>query len=473
MKMMIGRRQLYRLLPGKRKYILFLAVVVLFLGCEKWIDPEINVNPDQPADVTMETLLAYMEADVAFKLAGGMEIILSQSVLLQQLDGVDRQMLGLSNYIINPNDLVWIWADAYSEILMDAKVLREKAATLGSPYNAGVSDIITAFTLGQLTDAWGKIPWKESLQGSANTQPAYDDQESVYQSIQGLLDRAIDSLSAPADPYGIKGDYIYDGDRLKWLQAAHALKARYYIHLSNRNGEQAYLDALEEVQEAFSAVEDDMLFAFGTGESESNPIYQFMRDRNDVRMGNFYIEMLKAGNDPRLAVFALPDNDGNFTGSMPGQANGAASKPGPAVAAADAPTYVITYTELLFIKAEAMFITGYEENEVKIVLLEAVSASLDQFGTVDTDWLESYSGQIMDLTGDALFAEIMTQKYIATFCQPEAYHSWRRTGYPVLTPNPNGATNEIPTRFPYPISELVYNQNVPTGVSVTDRVWWD
>jgi hypothetical protein len=456
-----------------RKCLFVLMLILILPGCQKWIDPEINLNPSQPADVTMETLLPFIEADIAFKMAGGMEIILAQSILIQQLDGVDRQMLGLSNYIINPNDLVYIWGDAYAEILMDCKMLREKAGTLGSPYNAGVSDILTAFTLGQLTDAWDKIPWSEALQGNANTQPVYDDQESIYQSVQELLDRAIDSLSVPSDPYGIQGDYFYNGDRLKWLRAAHALKARYYIHLSNRRGEQAYQDALAEIPEAFSGIEEDMQFNFGTGESESNPLYQFMRDRNDVRMGDYFIELLKAGDDPRLAVFALPDVEGNYTGSSPGQANSYASKPGPAVAASDAPTYIITYAELLFIKAEAMFQTGHDETEVKKALTESVGASLEQSGVKDEDWLSSYKNKILDLSGNELLEEIMTQKYMATFCQPEVYHSWRRTGYPVLTPNPNGATNEIPTRYPYPISEQVYNQNMPPGIRITDRVWWD
>ena len=68
----------------------------------------------------------------------------------------------------------------------------------------------------------------------------------------------------------------------------------------------------------------------------------------------------------------------------------------------------------------------------------------------------------------------MTQKYIATFYQPEAYHSWRRTGFPVIPPNPLGAEDEIPRRFPYTSLEMTYNnENVPKGVTITDRVWWD
>ena len=456
-----------------KKWIFFLLVILSAQSCEKWIDPDINVNPNEPADVTMEVLLSYIEADVAFRMAGGPDIISVQGIWIQQLDGIDRQSLGISNYVFDPYYVVAVWDPAYAEILADAKVLAKKAAEQGSPYNAGVSNILTVITLGQLTDAWDAIPWSEALQGNAITQPVYDDQESVYNAMQIMLDQAIDSLSVATDNAGISGDYYYDGDPVKWLKAAHALKARYYLHLSKRIGNEAYEHALEEIPLAFSGNEDDLQFNYGTGETESNPLYQFMQERDNVRMGAYFVDLMKTSGDPRLPVFATQDDNGNYSGSAPGHADVTASRPGPAVAAADAPTYLITYGEMLFTKAEALFKTGADESEVRTILLEAVTASLDKFKVTDQAWLQAYGQKISQLAGEALFKEIMTQKYIATFYQPEAYHSWRRTGYPVIAPNPEGQTPGIPRRFLYPISEQVYNQNTPTGFTLMDRVWWD
>ncbi len=446
---------------------------MLFHSCEKWIDPDINQNPNQPADVTMEALLPFIEAGMAFRLAGGNEVVNVQAVWLQQFDGVDRQSLAFANYVYNPLEAFYIWTDSYAEMLMDSRILREKAAQLGSPHNHGVAGILSAFALGQLTDAWGDIPWSEALQGAGNPQPVFDSQESIYLAIHELLDHAIDSLAKEQDPYGIKGDYIYSGDPQKWIRAAHAFKARYFLHLSKRKGSQAYLDALDAIPDAFTDNHDDMQFNFGTGQGESNPLYQFMRDRNDVRMGAYFIDLLKNTEDPRLAVYAYPDGQGNYTGSVAGQANDQASTPGPAVASPESPSYFITYAELLFIRAEALLKTGSDEAQVKIALEEAVAASLEKLGVNDPEWLSGYREKIAGMTGETLFAEIMTQKYIATFYQPETYHSWRRTAYPVIPPNPNGLIGEIPRRFLYPTSEQVYNPNVPTGISLTDRVWWD
>jgi hypothetical protein len=420
----------------------------------------------------MELLLPYIEADVAFRMCGSPEIIATQSIWLQQLDGIDRQQLAISNYILNPTDLAYAFGDAYAEIMMDTKILKEKAMEQGSPHNIAVADIMTAITLGQLTDAWNMIPWSEALLGNENTQPSYDSQESIYTVIQQLLDEAITYLSAE-DPYGIKGDYYYNGDPAQWLKAAYALKARYYLHLSKRWGNASYEQALSVIDMAFSGNGDDLQFNYGTGESESNPLYQFMIQKDNVRMGGYFIDMLIEREDPRLEVFAYPDETGDYVGSFPGQTNVAASTPGEAVSDPDSPTLLITYVELLFIKAEALYKTGSAADEVRTALLDAVSASLDKFGLSEEGWLDDLQAYVASLEGEALFEEIMIQKYIATFYQPEAFHSWRRTGYPIIPPNPAGQTSEIPRRFPYPITEMVWNPNIPTGVKITDRVWWD
>jgi len=454
-------------------WIASLMLILINHSCEKWIDPGINTDPNSPADVGMESLVPFIEADIAFKMLGSIEITGYQSIWLQQLDGIDRQALSVSNYVFDPLDIVFIFNEAYSEILMDAKVLGKKAVEQGSPHNEGLAHVLTAFTLGQLTDAWNDIPWSEALKGDTILQPVYDSQQSIYQAIQTMLDRAIEVFSVAEDPIGIKGDYLYNGDAEMWGKAAHALKARYYLHLSKITGTEAYEKVLEHVQLAFTGNKDDLQFNFGVGETESNPLYQFMNERSNVRMGAFFVDMMKAKNDPRLPVFATTDESGNYSGSAPGQANGAASKPGTAFASPDAPSYLITYVEMLFTKAEALLKTGADETEVKSVLLDAVSASLAKFNVTDQAWLDAYASHIDSLTGESLFEEIMLQKYIATFYQPEVYHSWRRTGYPVIPPNPVGATGEIPRRFPYSIYEVVYNHNVPKGISITDRVWWD
>jgi hypothetical protein len=74
--------------------------------------------------------------------------------------------------------------------------------------------------------------------------------------------------------------------------------------------------------------------------------------------------------------------------------------------------------------------------------------------------------------------QIIMQKYVALFCNPETWTDWRRTGYPTLTPVTG---TQIPRRFPYPQSERQFNlQNLNAAVPnhadpnfIYTRIWWD
>jgi len=456
------------------KISLIIFAVLFLLSCEKWIDPDINIDPDQASEVTMATILPSVEAYVAYSICGGSDIVGFQSVWLQQLDGVAGDFIAFSNYLIDPSSVAHLFEIAYSGGMMNAKVLMDLASEKNSPHNLGVAKICMAIFLGQLTDVFGDIPWSEALQGIEYPRPAYDSQEFIYEEIQRLLSEAVDHLSETNEPIGIDGDFFYNGDAILWLKAAHSLKARYHLHLTKRKGDQAFQDALTELDSAFTSSFDDMQFDYGPGDSESNPLYQFVRDMDEMRMGAFFIDMLKEYNDPRLEIYSERNDSFVHIGSEPGTGNTEASRPGPAVANAESPTFVMTFVECLFMKAEIIYKIDNDENKVRELLIQAVTESLNKFDVYDQSWMTSYSTQVEGLLGNDLFEELMTQKYIALFYQPEVYHSWRRTGFPAIPPNPLGAEDEIPRRFPYTDIELFFNkENVPPGVTITDRLWWD
>ena len=77
-------------------------------------------------------------------------------------------------------------------------------------------------------------------------------------------------------------------------------------------------------------------------------------------MGAYFIDTLKASNDPRLPFYATTDDDGLYTGSNvdPGLANISASAVGTYFGSANSPAPMATYVEALFIKAEANLRAG-------------------------------------------------------------------------------------------------------------------
>lgn len=240
------------------------------------------------------------------------------------------------------------------------------------------------------------------------------------------------------------------------------------MQLSKVKTTTAYTEALAAVANGFTSNSDDMSVPWES--ANHNPIFQFMEQRVDVRMGATLVDMMTSLSDPRLPFYAAKDGSGSYTGSAIGSQNGEASKPGAYIAGATAPSILITYAELKFIEAEANFMLN-KTTEAKAALAEAVKASVTKVtgsSTFDQAWYDSKIGS------QTLSLElIMTQKYIATFGTNQAYADYRRVGLPVIPVPPGAVLPSMPTRYPYPQDEISYNAaNVPNA-KISDKLWWD
>ncbi|HKK11695.1 MAG TPA: SusD/RagB family nutrient-binding outer membrane lipoprotein, partial [Flavobacteriaceae bacterium] len=322
----------------KKPILAVQILALLFVSCDAWIDHSINIDPDSPSDVPMNVLLPTVQQTIGYNLLGN-DAVRNTNIWMQQFDGVDRQSYTTGRYQMNAGDTGNLWSSIYSEDLVNAKIIIDKAGTEGSesPNYAGVAKVLTAATLGMTSDLFGDIPYSDALQGSANLTPVYDSQESIYNSIFSLLDDAVVDLNSTSNAFDLAGDVCYDGVASKWKKAAYSIKARHLLQLSEVNGDAAYTDALAAAAQGFTSNADDLKVPFDT--NDNNPIYQFMAQRTDIRMGSTFVDMLKADDDPRLPFYAAKDADGNYTGSVINSQNANASFPGDYVAGKSAPTY--------------------------------------------------------------------------------------------------------------------------------------
>jgi hypothetical protein len=450
----------------KNKFIVVLSLALIATSCNSWIDHDINVDPDSPSDVPLNLILPAIQQSMGYNLVGN-NSVRTNNIWMQQFDGTSRQSYTEARYQLTPADVNNLWGSVYNEMLINAAIMIKKAQKEGfeSPNYEGVAQVLTATTLGISTDLWGDIPYSEALKGDENVlSPVYDSQEDIYNSIFSLLDDAVVNLGSTNNAFAISGDICYDGNTSKWIKAAKSIKARHLLQLSIKNGTAAYTAALAEVAGGFSSNADDFKVPFDS--NDDNPIYQFMEQRTDIRMGSTLVNMLAATDDPRLPFYAAKDGDGNYTGSDPGSQTETASYPGPYIASDNSPTYMMTYAELKFIEAECKLMLG---QDAQAAYEAAVAASvLRVTGSANTAWLTD------NIIGDPVTLEkIMTQKYINSFGTNQAYADWRRTGIPALELATGAVIPQIPTRFPYAQSELDYNTaNVPSVV-ISDKLWWD
>ena len=451
--------------------ILGFAVLFGVFSCapEDWIDYSINNDPDAPSTVPMSLILPAVQQSVAYQLNGN-NTVRTTALWMQQFDGVARQSFTETRYQLTPADVNNVFDDIYSEILINCKIIIDQAEG-SSPHFSGVAKVLTALSLGVATDLFGDIPYSEALQGSDNLTPAYDSQESIYQTIFSLLDSAISDLSQSDNVFPLAGDLMYNGDVSKWIKAAYSLKARHYIQLSNKSAS-AYSDALAAAELGFFDIGDDLALTFDS--DDKSPFYQFMDQRGDIVMGGKLYDILYDLPgiywDPRIDFYF--DDFFGAGGSVAGSENADASLPGAFLTAEDATVYLMSVAELYFIKAEADAALG-NNAEASTNLQNGITRSMLKSGADFDDIRELYIQDAIFFAQDTSLENIITHKYIDGFGTNQPYADWRRTGFPQLDLAIGAVIPQIPTRFPYPQDELNYNAaNVPS-VSITDKVWWD
>jgi hypothetical protein len=122
---------------------------------------------------------------------------------------------------------------------------------------------------------------------------------------------------------------------------------------------------------------------------------------------------------------------------------------------------LISYVEVKFLEAEALARTGSDPSGA---MQEAIEASMIQAGVSGYDDYVANASNLNGLSGEEVIQRIIEEAYRAYFGYnfTETWSNFRRTGYPAITPNPNGSngfnpSGAVPRRLPYPTSEQQTN----------------
>ena len=440
----------------KRIFNILVGAFVVVFALQSCNLEETNIDPNQLNDVPLSLILptaisqtAYNQSALSARMPG---------IVMQHFRGFDAQQVAYTNYVITEIEFNNTWRTGfYAGALKDCDVIITKAQAEGQPHYEGIAKVIMAYNYAMATSFFGDIPFSEALKGVDNLKPAYDTQEQVYTGVLALLDEAIGLLGQASVPGGPSGDDpIYGGDATSWASFAQAVKARVYMHLSKRDAGN-YAKAMTAVNAAFGSLADQPSFTFDAAEASANPIAQFGSQRSGTLIIHEQFEAWMAGNnDPRKDVYMV------FNGSD--YEFWASGNPALIWAQNSSTIPMISYVELLFIRAEAMSQTGASVAEVQTALEAAISASMEQNGLDLTaqevvDYIAA-RGDLSGMSGDDVLKRIIEEAYVGYFgfAFSEAWTNFRRTGYPALTPSPLGAnglnpSGVVPKRFLYPSSE--------------------
>jgi len=435
---------------NKFLFTLIIASLTFFISCSDFLnDPNAVNDPNRATSVSEDLLFNSIQVNQFFRYEG--HIAQTTAVWMQQMGGVDRQSLGLAQYIFTENEWTGEMNGMYTGGgLIDIRRVIAAADAKGWKVYASIARFWEAFVMGMGASLWGDLPYSEAV--SDVKTPKLDSQKSIYDACQALLDKAITDLTTGGG-YSPPNDWVYSANKTKWIEACWSLKARLYMHWAEVDGTN-YTNALNAIQKGISSIANDFKSKHTTTEAESNAIYQFWRSRDSyIRSGKYLVDLLKTRNDGRLPKYFALDKNNQYTGAPAGVALTDASNLSTTMLAKDLSFDFITFTEANLIWAECAFKAG----DATTALAKLNAARRAQ----ETKWgLTANSlGVAAGLTGNALISAIMEEKFISLFFNIETYNDWKRTNLPAITPYTGGT---IPRRLLYGDGERNANPNIPS-----------
>jgi hypothetical protein len=424
----------------------------------------INKNPNGPTDVAPPAILSGVIQGIVGDGGYGVDGVNSLNIrgaglFVQYYSEI--QYRDEDRYILREVDGGW---GAYAGALEDAQRMISKGMDQGVPNWDAVGRIMKSYMFSVMTDAMGDIPYSEALKGDSVLHPKYDSQQSIYTALFADLKTASDEI-APAGIGFSSGDLMYGGDMSEWKKFANSLRLRLAMHLTNVDAATAQSEAQAAIAAGvFDSNDDNAQLMYLASPPNQNPIYNNAKSRDDYGMSQTYVDSLLSWNDPRLPVFAQPNANGDYEGLQNGLLGGPPLSEISRIGALwretpDAPLALLTYSEVLFLEAEAAE-RGWTNGDPAALYNAAITASMEQYG-IDAADIATYLAQarVTYAGGQAGLDQIAYQKWASMFMQGmEAWTEWRRTGVPVLVPGPDATLSAPPQRLPYATNEASLNK---------------
>ncbi|KAA0989506.1 SusD/RagB family nutrient-binding outer membrane lipoprotein [Dyadobacter aurulentus] len=468
----------------KRLWIICVPIILL-TGCNNYLD--INVDPTLKADATMQELLPtaqFYTGEASYQQA---YVACQYSQQLGNAIGED----GIDTYAETDNTLGW--SNMYLYVVPQLNAIISKGGSEDAPVYVGVAKVLMAYNLGIATVNWENVPYSQADQ--KNFSPAYDTQEQIYGTIQKLLDEAIVELAKNTGTLPSSDDLIYNGDAAKWTRLAYSLKARYAMHLSLKNPQQAAQAAIAALEKGMTGNADDFQLQYNS--KNLNPWYSRVAIPNttsnlSVTFTNTFVNLMNGTvqgiEDPRLPkVISLKNNQTVYAGVVPGSGSGSTVD---LTAKAwhsniNSPLVMMTYSETAAIKAEALFLlnggtptsTGTSAAGYG-AYLEMISSNMKKVGVTDADIAKYLAAAPVNVSAAKLTAKhIITEKFKSMLLIGDIWTDIRKYSYldfPMpVKPNPDLGGSRI-QRMRYPDSEITRNSKTVQANQKDPEMpmWW-
>lgn len=431
-------------------------------------------------------------------------------------------------YFISDANWDGVW-NLYSRYTNNALHMYDLSIEKDEPAVEAISLTLKVLYMSNLTDMFGDIPYSEAFSArkpGGTTKPQFDTQQSVYEQMFADLEAANNLYATnPVFEYPAL-DGMYGGSMEKWRKFNNSLYLRLLCRVSGRTEMNAGTKMTEIIADpitypVFTSNSDNATVLFSGTDPYRNE-FSITTEGEFTSSGRKLSQQLikmtvitetgvQTYIDPRLPIIGKknPSVVSNPTNIWIGTVAGCTEEERIAVdlgtswlnhkvfCRPGAPGWFMDYAEVQFILSEAALkglISGGEA-QAKIYYEAAVTASMNKWAPLGafSDIPVTISGaDITTFLASGLAswdaatnkAELLAnQKFIALFwVGMEAYHEYRRTGFPVLTIGAGTVYNNniLPTRFAYPTTTTATNSvNAQIAIErmggtndMKAPVWW-
>lgn len=425
-------------------------------------------------------------------------------------------------YKISDNQFASIWNN-YATKAGNAVHMYKLAEKYDDNACKAVATTLKVYLMSNLTDIFGDIPYREAFRGDEGIdRPVFDSQKEVYEQMFAELEAANALYAGKPEFEKPTMDLMYNGDMALWRKFNNSLYLRLLCRVSGR----AEMNVGAKMQEMLDNPDKYPLIS-SNAESATvhntgvDPYYNYFRPididkskftSNSYKITEQFLKMTLISDgssteqDPRLTTWAsklagADDWKGTVSGCSPEDAGtyseGASHLNYEVLVRDDAPAFLMDYSEVLFIFAEAAqkgLISG-GESVARRYYEAAVTASCrkwaeyEQFSKVKTPIDDAHISALLSgrLAGWDNYTDkaqlIAEQKFLSLFwVGMEAYHEIRRTGWPRLTIGEGTFynNNQFPQRMAYSTTTTGTNpDNVRAALdrmggenNMRTPVWW-
>lgn len=458
----------------KFKHILgvFTISLILFSGCDKNFD-KINTNPNATDNVPTPYILSYAQRQMAYYVYDSWRDIRQSGVAAQMW--CQRNYTSEDRYIFRREVSdgyfrnVYIYMMSYQDIIRlntEEATKNEMVAYGDNEMQIASATLLKVWGTEMLAEAFGDVPYSESLNPNETLQPKYDKQSELFPKFIEDINDAITKLKAAKTGW-TTGDLLFNGDLKMWIRFANSMKLRIALRISNvyPNWKTVANEAIADG--VMSSNKDNAGIQFlGAGSPNEAPIFNAYLSRNDFTLTKQFVRLLRGINDddkgyinpfnglvdPRLDVYVGDENAKNqrYLGIPYGMSDADTksfvtenlkalidmrTNPRPQVVTADYFVRMLDYPTVCFMISE---VKDWDREAFE----NGLNASMDMWGAEGYEtYVESVLERFDAATAEGKKEMVLTQKYMHLLTQSaEAWSEYRRTGYPRSLVKPGEVT---------------------------------